>query len=140
VVDEAHNLMPADPQGSAEIALRDQFRAIVAEGRKYGLFLIIVTQRPDKIDPLILSECENKVLMRLGSETVLESAVKGLGLEGLEKELKPCLTFKPGRAILAGKWSKAPVPFFVGARRTVEGGANLRQEHWAVTRRAREAP
>jgi hypothetical protein len=33
-----------------------------AEGRKYGRFLILVSQRPDKLGPLVLSECETKLL------------------------------------------------------------------------------
>lgn len=40
VVDEAHNLIPNEPRGKADIALREQFRTIVAEGRKYGLFIV----------------------------------------------------------------------------------------------------
>jgi DNA helicase HerA-like ATPase len=52
VVDEAHNLIPSQPRGLGAEALREQFRAIAAEGRKYGLFLIVCTQRPDKIDSL----------------------------------------------------------------------------------------
>jgi uncharacterized protein DUF87/ATPase family protein associated with various cellular activities (AAA) len=58
VVDEAHNVMPANPTTRAQQVLRDQFQTIAAEGRKYGLFLILATQRPDKLDAAILSECE----------------------------------------------------------------------------------
>jgi hypothetical protein len=55
VLEEAHNFIPEDPRNRAQAALRDQFRTIAAEGRKYGLFLILVSQRPDKLDHLILS-------------------------------------------------------------------------------------
>lgn len=55
------------------------FRTIVAEGRKYGLFLVLVSQRPDKLDPLILSECKNKAVTRLGSASVLGITQKMLG-------------------------------------------------------------
>lgn len=133
VVDEAHNLMPVTTQGSADEALRDQFRTIMAEGRKYGLFLIIATQRPDKVDPLILSECENKALMRLSTDGV-KLSVESLGLKGYESDVQNCLKFGKGRAMLAGQWSEKPQEFFVGARRTVEGGSNLRAAHWAVPR------
>ena len=59
VVDEAHNLIPAKTNGRLQAKLRDQFRMIAAEGRKYGLFLILVSQRPDKLDPFVISECDN---------------------------------------------------------------------------------
>jgi hypothetical protein len=57
VIDEAHNIIPAEPTNRAEFSIREQFRTIAAEGRKYGIFLILASQRPDKLDHLILSEC-----------------------------------------------------------------------------------
>ena len=54
VVDEAHNLLPAEPQSRAAEVVREFFRTIAAEGRKLGLFLIVVSQRPDKLDRMIV--------------------------------------------------------------------------------------
>jgi hypothetical protein len=135
IVDEAHNLMPSAPQTKAELALRDQFRRIVAEGRKFGLFLILVSQRPDKLDPVILGECENKAIMRLGSASVLELTRKMLGLEDIpQKVLDKALELEMGRVILFGPWAGDSAQlFYSAARRTVEGGRNLRSEHWAVS-------
>jgi hypothetical protein len=133
-VDEAHNLIPKDPRSKAQMALREQFRTIVAEGRKYGLFLIIVSQRPDKLDSLILSECENKALMRLGSASVLKLTSEILGLDDLPpKLLQKCLEFETGRALLVGSWCPdGPRITYAAARRTMEGGRNLREAHWSV--------
>ena len=133
VIDEAHNLIPSEPRIKAEFALREQFRTIISEGRKYGLFLIIASQRPDKLDPLVLSECDNKAIMKLSSESVLELTRKLLSIDGIStKLLDQTLTFETGRGILIGKWtSNNTVPFYAAARRTVEGGRNLREEFWA---------
>jgi hypothetical protein len=133
VVDEAHNLIPAQPRNRAERALQEQFRTIAAEGRKFGLFLILVSQRPDKLDPLVLSECENKALMRLSSPSVLKIAARNLGLEDISPRLlNRCLEFGVGRAMLAGKWvGESPLFLYTAARRTVEGGRDLRADHWA---------
>jgi DNA helicase HerA-like ATPase len=79
VVEEAHNIVPAKPTSFAAEALKNQLRTIAAEGRKYDVFLILVTQRPDKIDPLIVSECENRAVMRLGARAVLTKAESLLG-------------------------------------------------------------
>jgi DNA helicase HerA-like ATPase len=76
IVEEAHNVIPVEPRDGADAALRDQFRTIAAEGRKYGLFLILISQRPDKLDPFVVSECENKALMRVGSNSVLDQTCK----------------------------------------------------------------
>lgn len=134
IVDEAHNLIPVEPRGKAEWALREQFRTLVAEGRKYGLFLILVSQRPDKLDSLVLSECENKAIMKIGSASVLEITRKMLGLEDVpEKVLNKCLEFEIGRALMVGRWTnERPEIIYSAARRTLEGGRNLRASHWAV--------
>jgi hypothetical protein len=135
VIDEAHNLIPAEPRTKAEAAVRELFRTIVAEGRKYGLFLLLVSQRPDKLDPLVLSECENKAIMRLGSGSVLNITRNMLGLDDVNpKILEKCLEFDLGRALLVGRWSASGPQFvYCAARRTIEGGRNLREEHWAVS-------
>jgi hypothetical protein len=135
VVDEAHNLIPSEPRSKAEVALREQFRTIVAEGRKYGLYIILVSQRPDKLDPLVLSECENKAVMRLGSGSVLDISRQMLGLDDLPpKLLEKCLEFETGRVLLVGRWApQGPQIIYSAARRTIEGGRNLRAEHWAVS-------
>ena len=132
VLDEAHNLIPQDSTGNHTVgALRDQFRRIAAEGRKYGLFLILCTQRPDKIDELTVSECENRAIMRIGSAAVLEKIKSVLALDE-DGNVERCLQFQKGRALLAGPWAgnEGRVVLGSGMRRTVEGGRNL-QDHWA---------
>jgi hypothetical protein len=133
VIDEAHNLIPAKPRSKPEMALREQFRTLSAEGRKYGLFLILVSQRPDKLDPLVLSECQNKALMKLGSKAVLKTTRRMLGLDELPEDLlDSCLEFETGRVLFAGSWSpNGPQVAVSAARRTTEGGRNLRPTHWA---------
>ena len=134
VVDEAHNLLPKETDKLAAKALLEQFRSIAAEGRKYGLFLVLCTQRPDKIDELVLSECENKAIMRLGSQSVLDLTRKLLGLEDVqENTLNKCLEFQTGRALLIGRWAHpAPLLLYTAMRRTEEGGKNLRDEFWGT--------
>ena len=124
VVDEAHNLIPAEPRSKAELALREQFRTIVSEGRKYGLYLILVSQRPDKLDPQVLSECENKALMRLSSGGVVETARRLLGLDDAQPRLlEKCLDFDTGRVLLLGRWApEGSQVMYCAARRTIEGG------------------
>lgn len=133
VVDEAHNLIPAEPRSRAAVALRETFRTIAAEGRKFGLFLIVVSQRPDKLDPMVLSECENKIVMRIDSDDVLEKIKTVLGVpSAVATQLSDCLKFRIGRGLLFGAWAPdGPVRFLSAARRTVEGGRNLNASWWA---------
>lgn len=134
VIDEAHNLIPANPRSKAESAVREIFRTIVAEGRKYGLFVVLVSQRPDKVDPVVLSECENKAVMKLSSGAVLTMTRSLLGLDDIHpKMLERCLDFDLGRALLVGPWATTGPQFmYCAARRTIEGGRNLRDEYWST--------
>ncbi|MBN9076719.1 MAG: ATPase [Rhizobiales bacterium 65-79] len=75
--EEAHRYMPADPNlGFAPT--RHALSRIAKEGRKYGCYLGIVTQRPGELDPTILSQCSTVFAMRLANEhdqEIIRSAI-----------------------------------------------------------------
>ncbi len=77
VCEEAHRYAPADKTigfGPTKRALS----RIAKEGRKYGVFLGLVTQRPAEIDPTIISQCSTLFVMRLSNDrdqTLIRSAV-----------------------------------------------------------------
>jgi DNA helicase HerA-like ATPase len=132
VVDEAHNLLPKETDKLAAKALLDQFRTIAAEGRKYGLFLILCTQRPDKIDELVISECENQAVMRLGSQSVLDLTTKLLGLEKVPGQRQMSdFQARTGAADRPLGHVVTPTPLY-GDAQDGRGAKNLRDEHWAV--------
>ncbi len=66
ICDEAHLYIPARTEASAvsEAAL-NSFERIAKEGRKYGLGLVVVSQRPADVNRTVLSQCSNYVAMRL---------------------------------------------------------------------------
>ena len=133
VLDEAHNFIPSSPRSRHESLVREQFRTIAAEGRKFGLFLILVSQRADKLDDLVLSECGNKAILRLDSQSMVDKVIKALGLDfDIESsEREKIVNFKTGRGILAGNWAPEYNVFYCAARRTIEGGRNLEYKYWA---------
>lgn len=135
VVDEAHNLLGQQPDGRAATRLRDQFRTVAAEGRKFGVFLVLVSQRPDKLDPMVISECENRAIMRLNSEALVLKTAELLGLSNAAcKLLVDSQPLKTGRALLCGPWAKTAkaetVRMYGAMRRTLEGGKNLDKRYW----------
>lgn len=75
--EEAHRYMPADPRlGFAPT--RHALSRIAKEGRKYGCYLGVVTQRPGELDPTILSQCSTFFAMRLANEqdqAIIRSAI-----------------------------------------------------------------
>src|SRR5215216_4193249 len=67
VVDEAHNVCPARPEDPL-IAIATEYAVRIAgEGRKFGLYLLVSTQRPQKVHENVLSQCDNLLLMRMNS-------------------------------------------------------------------------
>lgn len=75
--EEAHRYVPSDPQlGFAPT--RQAIARIAKEGRKYGAYLGVVTQRPGELDPTILSQCSTIFAMRLSNERdqqIIRSAI-----------------------------------------------------------------
>ncbi|PCI05515.1 MAG: ATPase [Hyphomicrobiales bacterium] len=67
VCEEAHRYIPAD-SGLGFWPTRQAIARIAKEGRKYGVYLGIITQRPGELDPTILSQCNTIFAMRLGNQ------------------------------------------------------------------------
>ena len=67
MIDEAHNVCPAEPEDPLTALATDTAVRIAAEGRKFGLYLLTSTQRPQKAHPNVVSQCDNLVLMRMNS-------------------------------------------------------------------------
>ena len=67
VCEEAHRYIPADV-ASGFAPTRGAIARIAKEGRKYGVSLAIITQRPNELDPTILSQCNTIFSLRLGND------------------------------------------------------------------------
>ncbi|MCW5688524.1 MAG: DUF87 domain-containing protein [Pseudolabrys sp.] len=86
VCEEAHRYAPADKRVGFGPTKRALSR-IAKEGRKYGVFLGLVTQRPAEIDTTIISQCSTLFVMRLSSEgdqKLIRSAVSDAAASLLE--------------------------------------------------------
>ncbi|GAA1552782.1 hypothetical protein GCM10009789_02940 [Kribbella sancticallisti] len=124
VIDEAHNVCPAEPRDAVTAIAAEHVIRIAAEGRKFGLYLLLSTQRPQKLQENALSQCDNLLLMRMNSAADLEflrgvfSFVPG----GL---IERASTFGQGEALVAGKLASHAGYVRFGARLAEEGGADV---------------
>jgi uncharacterized protein len=130
VVDEAHDVCPADPSDELQRLAVELFTRIAGEGRKYGIHLLLASQRPDKLPENVLSQCDNLLLMRVNS------AADRAALAGRFGFAPPDLvelagSFGLGEALLAGKVAPVPLLGAMGARVTPEGGADVPTD-WAT--------
>lgn len=143
VTDEAHNFAPRGLEVSAPA--RGVFREVAQEGRKYGVFLVLATQRPASLDETITAQLNTKIIFRTVRASDMEVIKEETDITREEAALLPYLT--SGTAFISSAvvgrtvsvrircaWSQAP--------RTVNpfteleddfGGLN--EDAWAVISR-----
>ncbi len=124
VLDEAHHICPAETTDPIQAVATDHAVLIAGEGRKYGIFLLVATQRPQKVHPSVVAGCESLVLLRMNSlrdVAELETAFSHVP-EGL---LRLAPGFARGEALVAGALVPAPLHLRIGGRVTPEGGGDV---------------
>lgn len=102
VCDEAHLYIARKEGGNpAELRAIENFEKIGKAGRKYGVSLFIVTQRPSDVSPTVLSQCNNVLSLRLTNETD-RGSVRRLLPESLESLLDALPLLDIGEALVVG--------------------------------------
>jgi len=105
--DEAHLYLPANTNSSIEAAGLENFERIAKEGRKYGIGLTVISQRPAEVNRTILSQSNNFIAMRL-TNAEDQAVIKRLLPDSLGNfsELLPILDI--GEALVVGDASLLP--------------------------------
>jgi hypothetical protein len=124
VVDEAHNVCPAQPAPGLQAEITERCVQIAAEGRKFGLYLLSASQRPSKLHPNVLSQCENLILMRMNSAGDIAHVAEVFSM------VPPALVaeasgFALGECLLAGGIVDHPTLARSGTRLSREGGGDV---------------
>ena len=119
-VEEAHRFIPF--QGNTKSSRI--IKKIAAEGRKFGVFLVIITQRPSKIHPDALSQCNSQIVMRLTNPDDQQAIAKSSERLG-QSLLEDLPGLNTGEAVIVGEMTRAPVMVKVKRRRTREGGSDI---------------
>jgi DNA helicase HerA-like ATPase len=124
VIDEAHNVCPAEPADALTALATEHAVRIAAEGRKFGLYLLTSTQRPQKVHPNVVSQCDNLVLMRMNAAADIAYAREVFSFVPASL-LDLSMSFTLGQALVAGKLSSHPALVKMGPRIAEEGGADV---------------
>ena len=106
ICEEAHRYVPNHGEAQYKEA-QEAVRRIAKEGRKYGVGLMLVSQRPSDVEATVLSQCNSWIILRLTNSTDQEHVSKFLpdSLVGLTKML-PSLTRR--EAIFVGEAAALP--------------------------------
>ncbi len=108
VLEEAHNFAPGRAETAAEQRAIAVTKQIAQEGRKFGVGLILISQRPSRLDETTLSQCNSHIIMRLvnpADQNFVRRVIESLGED--EARLLPDLDV--GEALLAGQLTNFPV-------------------------------
>ncbi len=102
ICDEAHLYIPKkEGKNPVEQRAVEAFEKIAKEGRKYGVALLIVSQRPSDVSPTVLSQCNNVIALRL-SNADDQTTVRKLMPESLESLLDVLPIMDIGEALVLG--------------------------------------
>lgn len=144
LIEEAHHFAP----GGTEVVSTAILKQVLAEGRKFGIGVGLISQRPGKLDADVLSQCQTQCIMRIVNEIDQKSvaaAIEGVGRDLLDN--LPALS--KGQVIVAGAGVNTPVICRVRTRYTRHGGESkdapaVWQQHFShntqESRRHIEAP
>jgi DNA helicase HerA-like ATPase len=124
VIDEAHNVCPRTPTDRVTSLAAGYAALIAAEGRKFGLYLLTSTQRPQKVNEEVLSQSDNLLLMRMNSEADLGYLCDTFSFVP-PSLIQRATTFGLGETLVAGKFFPHTGYVKFGARISQEGGADI---------------
>ncbi|MCL5408256.1 MAG: ATP-binding protein [Candidatus Thermoplasmatota archaeon] len=122
VVEEAHNFAPQQGKAFSSKIMR----TVASEGRKFGFGLLVVSQRPAKIDKNVLSQCGTQLILKVTNPNDLKAI--GNSVEGLTtSSLDEIQRLPVGISLIASP--DLPIPLFVEVRprETDDGGKNVRR-------------
>lgn len=113
VCDEAHVYIPNDFQLSAsQRRMVGIFEDIAKEGRKFGMTLLVASQRPSELNRTIMAQCANFIVMKLNNEND-KMMMKGMLPEGDAGVIEATTMFYPGDALVIGDCIPFPLKVHV---------------------------
>lgn len=120
LIEEAHNFAPA----AADAVSTEQLKIILSEGRKFGVSVGLISQRPGKLDADVLSQCMTQCIMRIVNpidQDRVAASVESVGREMI-RELP---NLSKGQVIVSGAAVNTPVLLRVRRRLTKHGGQSI---------------
>ncbi|MDK2795218.1 MAG: hypothetical protein PWQ22_452 [Archaeoglobaceae archaeon] len=113
VVEEAHNFAPEREKTVATKVLRN----VASEGRKFGLGLMVISQRPARVDKNIISQCNTQIILKVTNPNDINAIKKGI--EGITAEMVEEIKRLPtGTAVVVSPELDVPVIVRVRIRKS----------------------
>jgi len=125
IIEEAHNYVPE--KGFGQALSNPIMRKIASEGRKFGVGIGVISQRPARIDKNVLSQANTQFILRVTNPNDLKAISKSF--EGITSEIEDMITsLPPGVAFALG--NEYPVMTDVRTRKSLHGGETQTNESY----------
>ena len=122
IIEEAHRFAP--PRSSKSTLSLGIISRIAGEGRKFGVYLVVITQRPSKVDPDVLSQCNSQVILRLVNQRDIAAVLNAS--EALNEELGRLIPMLDvGEGIVVGPITPLPLVIRLRDRVLEYGGSDI---------------
>lgn len=122
VCEEAHNFCPE--RGMATTPCGDVMRTVASEGRKFGMGLMVVSQRPAKVDKNVLSQCNTQLILKVTNPNdlkALAASVEGFSSDSVDEIQR----LPVGVAFVSHPRISIPVLVEIRPRETSHGGESV---------------
>jgi uncharacterized protein len=158
VLEEAHNYArpPRQTEERGQKLSREAFERIAKEGRKFGLSLIVASQRPSEISPTIISQCANFISHRLQNPDDIDHFRRIIPMQA-RRLLDQVTVLASGEAIVFGSafhiptrvqidipkpppWSQTAAPYHEWKTNKVSFPIDKVIENWGLSNSANSAP
>jgi DNA helicase HerA-like ATPase len=106
IIEEAHRYVQND--NDINVIGYNIFDRITKEGRKYGIILWFITQRPSELSTTCLSQCSNFLVFRLYYPDDL-NIITSISTNISENDVEKIKSFRPGNALIFGSAFKIPL-------------------------------
>jgi len=108
IVEEAHNFIPSRQEGTGETPSLPTIRKVITEGRKFGTGLVLISQRPSRLDETTLAQCNSFLVLRLVNprdKNFVRSVMENLS----DSDANILQAFGRGQGIVSGQAVRFPL-------------------------------
>lgn len=120
LLEEAHRFAPA----TADLVSSQVLKTILSEGRKFGVGVGLISQRPGKLDSDVLSQCMSQFLLRIVNPIDQKKVAEGVESVGRDL-LKELPALSKGQAVISGAAVNTPILCRVRKRITEHGAEDV---------------
>jgi len=103
-IDEAHKFCPQKRKAMS----KEPIITLISEGRKFGAGVVIMSQRPAKVDKDIISQCNTQFCLKVKNDNDIRQ-LRASTEQATKEMFKEVQRLEPGQALLSSPWLKRPV-------------------------------